>query len=315
MHSLSNLPFELLTDILTFALSDPRVTPIPIFLTNHLFYNIARECIYTHLYFTSTRSLRHFIDTLKSHSLELPRPRTITLKFSGGAADFEVFILLAWVFRRYASGAMEGLDTNTGSEAPLSLDLDLLNLCLNSHARNPHLRYVYEALSLVNPRTFIWTGPDPEHHFSTAIVPTATSHLFRAMSTWTQIRRIKLTNLSFPSDDLGIKFTLDKPLLPVLPTLRTLYLGQATMVRPNAIAAMICLPGQDNLQSVRLVDAYRESIWGSRIRRSDIEKAAVTLQLGDENTIIPRIRKLVKCEVQTERIMGGDRVEGHATLD
>lgn len=80
---------------------------------------------------------------------------------------------------------------------------------------------------------------------------------------------------------------------------------------------MVCIPGQDNLESVRLVDAYRESIWGPRIRRGDVERAAVGLGLGKgtEEDIVARVRKLVRCEARTERIMGGDRVEGLSTLE
>lgn len=139
------------------------------------------------------------------------------------------------------------------------------------------------------------------------------------MSTWTNIHHITITNLSFPSDDLGLhtSFSYDKPLLPALPTLRTLYLGQATLLRPGAVAAMISIPGQDNLESIRLVDAYKESIWGPRIRRGDVERAAMGLGIGigNKKELIERVRKLVRCEARTERIMGGDRVEGLASLD
>lgn len=109
------------------------------------------------------------------------------------------------------------------------------------------------------------------------------------------------------------------PLLPVIPTLRTLYLGQVTLLPPSAIAAMISLPNQDNLEQVRLVDAYRLSIWGPRIRRSDIEKAVLSI-LAKANekhrdAMLGKVRRLVRCEAKTERIMGGDRVEGLTTLE
>lgn len=78
---------------------------------------------------------------------------------------------------------------------------------------------------------------------------------------------------------------------------------------------MICLPGQDSLELVRLVDAYSESIWGPRIRRRDIEKAALALETGSQEEVIAKVRRLVKCEAMNERIMGGDRVEGPSILD
>ena len=72
-----------------------------------------------------------------------------------------------------------------------------------------------------------------------------------------------------------------------------------------------------NLQQVRLVDAYSESIWGARIRRRDVEKAGIASLavegagfVDDTEDIVARIRCLVTCERETERIVGGDRVEG-----
>ncbi|KAK7683084.1 hypothetical protein QCA50_013757 [Cerrena zonata] len=187
---------------------------------------------------------------------------------------------------------------------------------MHSHSRNPYLRDIFAALRLA--KIFEWKGPDPKHHFSIAIVPTATHHLFKAIGTWTAIEHITLTNLSFPPDYLGIPIPISppKPLLSRLPSLRTLYLGQATLVNPETIAAMICLSEQESLESVRLVDVYRESIWGPRIRRSDLERAALSFQTDmPPDTRIQRIRRIVKCEGLTERIMGGDRVEGPASLD
>lgn len=157
-------------------------------------------------------------------------------------------------------------------------------------------------------------------------MPTATSHVFRAIGTWSRIEHITITNIAFPSDDPGLQldapeaFRLirdEKPLLPPIKSLRTLYLGQATMLRPMTIAAMVCTPGQDNLQIVRLVDTYKESIWGPRIRRTDVENTAKELHItgtSPEERIM-RVRQVVRCEALTERIMGGDRVEGLTTLE
>ena len=62
-------------------------------------------------------------------------------------------------------------------------------------------------------------------------MPTATYHLICAIATWTAVEHITLTNMSFPSDELGrnTPFARDAPLLPPLPSLRTLYIGQATL--------------------------------------------------------------------------------------
>lgn len=78
------------------------------------------------------------------------------------------------------------------------------------------------------------------------------------------------------------------------PKLKRLYIGQATFVPLGALSAWICdkdaaanidVEGVDRtrrereLESVRLVDCYVESIWGSRVRRSDVERAACELPL------------------------------------
>lgn len=73
------------------------------------------------------------------------------------------------------------------------------------------------------------------------------------------------------------------------------------------------------MEQVQLVDTYIESIWGRRLRRSDIERAIVehvtTLTdaahtVGDDqiaDRAIKIVRRLVVCEGKNERIIGGDR--------
>ena len=82
---------------------------------------------------------------------------------------------------------------------------------------------------------------------------------------------------------------------------------------------MVCLQDQPVLEHVRLVDAYRESIWGRRIRRADIEQAAMSLGLElldfDVESAVERVRRVVRCEAQNERVMGGDRAEGLILLE
>ena len=82
----------------------------------------------------------------------------------------------------------------------------------------------------------------------------------------------------------------------------------------------------NSLQVVRLVDCYVESIWGPRVRRADLERVVVQAQHGgiplaldgDDvrrggghcDTVLDRIRTIVRCEALTERIIGGDRADG-----
>jgi len=111
------------------------------------------------------------------------------------------------------------------------------------------------------------------------------------------------------------------PLLVSIPTLRTLYIGQATFLSPLSVAVMFSLGGMPNMQQTRLVDTYMGSIWGPRLRRDDIETAYMYLaqtagNINDDDIAqdLGRIRNLVQCEKKTERIMGGDRVEGVLAL-
>ena len=137
-------------------------------------------------------------------------------------------------------------------------------------------------------------------------MPTATSHVLRAAATWTNIQEITLSNVAFPTRDAGLDVP-ERPLLPVIPSLRRLTLDRATMLSPERVAGMVCLPGQDGLEIVRLIDAYSDSIWGPRIRRSDVEKAIEPR--SDRDACVLRVRQVVRCEAKTERIMGGDRVD------
>ena len=149
------------------------------------------------------------------------------------------------------------------------------------------------------------------------IVPAATLYLFGAMREWSRVEHITLTNISFPSE-LVQAFEIDKvandhgsSLIPMLPNLRTFYIGQATRLHPWIIAAMVFMRGQEKLERVRVVDGYKVSIWGPRVRRRDVEEAALLLRMSvGKDQIHERVHSVVKCEAKTERIMGGDRVEG-----
>ena len=79
---------------------------------------------------------------------------------------------------------------------------------------------------------------------------------------------------------------------------------------------MLCFVDQPMLERVRLVDAYSESIWGRRIRRIDVENATLQMKLPIPREVaIERIRRIVRCEAQNERVIGGDRAEGTLLLD
>jgi len=144
------------------------------------------------------------------------------------------------------------------------------------------------------------------------IVAPVARRLCRIFGTWSNIQDITVTNITFSSEISGVDDSVT-PLLPEIPGLRSLYVGQATFLSAGSVAALFCVNRMASLEKVRLVDAYCESIWGSRIRRTDIEKAAQTIMFPQGvalyEDVLSRIRKLLTCEKKTERIIGGDRVE------
>ena len=146
------------------------------------------------------------------------------------------------------------------------------------------------------------------------IVAPVASCLLKQFASWCNIRHIHVTNISFAaSSDTEGQYP---PLMGDVPSLRSLHIGQATFLHPQAVAGMLCQARMAHLDVIRLVDAYSESIWGPRLRRSDVEKAVMTLCRTEEHmTVIARVKRVVTCEKRTERIMGGDRVEGTHILD
>src|SRR6267154_582877 len=108
------------------------------------------------------------------------------------------------------------------------------------------------------------------------IVAPVARRLCRIFGTWSNIQDITVTNITFSSEISGVDDSVT-PLLPEIPGLRSLYVGQATFLSAGSVAALFCVNRMASLEKVRLVDAYCESIWGSRIRRTDIEKAAQTI--------------------------------------
>ena len=61
--------------------------------------------------------------------------------------------------------------------------------------------------------------------------------LFRALSTYTYLSRLELTHLSFDTTEQSLK-------LPFTPSLREVYLGQATFVSPSMIATYLLSSGK-----------------------------------------------------------------------
>ena len=181
------------------------------------------------------------------------------------------------------------------------------------------------------------------------IVASSVFHIFDALAAWTKLRHLKLTNMAFPNGSLSgphkmlpTMFCLTlagsnvhsdmrrhlkgqhKPIRNT--TLRSVHIGQTTFLDPELVAELACSPIFEALASVHVVDAYQGSIWGPRVRMGDILKAADGLvqnggermQGGEDYGFTSerekrreRIKAIVKCSAERERIMGGDRMDGN----
>ncbi|KAI0826086.1 hypothetical protein BC629DRAFT_1668235 [Irpex lacteus] len=319
--TLTSLPTELIEEILARAI-ELHPHPAQILRTHSVFNEIGSYILYSHLHFNSIGQLSAFVSHKKD---AVPhQPRELTVNLAGGTTAYTAFQYLGDVLKKSANTCDGHAPASAFASA---LPLDLLSLRLNSHVNNPNLHDIYDALILANPRRFSWLGPDPGHHFSIAIVPTACFHLFRAISTWTLVEEVTLTNIAFFSDSDGSQppSTENGLLFPSLPRLQCLYLGQATFLSPSRIAMMAIHSlnryhegSLSCTEYIRLVDAYQESIWGPRLRRTDIEKAALALPICETygaEVVLEHIRSSVRCEAMNDRIMGGDRSEGLTVLE
>ncbi|RPD56976.1 hypothetical protein L226DRAFT_547187 [Lentinus tigrinus ALCF2SS1-7] len=301
---LSRIPPEILRAILAFAL-DHHPCPCDMLCVNKTFLELGQLVLHGQLHF---RSINQLILFGKGRAPLVCPPRTVVIALAGGSADSEVFRHLMGALKRCqrshaTAGGRNALDghTSNGNSETAKVTLDILALRLHSHSSKPHLGHIKQALSMVNPKTFIFRGPELEHNFSTAIDSMATHHVLWAMSTWTIVRHVTLTNLCFPSDELGLNtlFSHGAPLLPPLPTLHALYISQATLLPPTGIAAMIAGQDHEALECVHLVDAYRHSVWGNQIRLRDVEDAVLQLRtMGPKERVeaLEHVRGVVICE-------------------
>ncbi|KZT22966.1 hypothetical protein NEOLEDRAFT_1137338 [Neolentinus lepideus HHB14362 ss-1] len=366
--TLSTLPTELLLQILDLSLCCHPI-PSSILCLNYPIYVLAFPILYEHVRFHSTRGMSEFalfdgddLIAIEKDRLRIPvRISTVSVE---KVNEYGVFDALKGVFERTVGWlramdtwkraheleyAMRSLAPEKGNEKGQrdtiqQVSLDELSLCLHSHTRNPRLEAVYEALALVNPTKFTWTGPDPDHHFSTAIVPQATFHLFQALRHWSHLTHLKITNIAFPNfafsnivfahpSMLVHQNAVNTPsrLLPVgspLPReLQSIYIGQATFVPAELIARIACSSFLDEhekdvkvgggLHEIRLVDVYVESIWERRMRRGDVERAGVELLrgwwqdvAGEREGDAEYEEKMRKCEMEVvKRIRGVVRCE------
>ncbi|KAF9543984.1 hypothetical protein CPC08DRAFT_649741 [Agrocybe pediades] len=327
---MGSLPAELLIEILSYFLNDKADihirSPTALLTSNSLLSDIALKILYTELYFKNSAQITLFLTTYSDGKVPPYAPRFADFDFVGTDSS-----RLFWDIHELFTRCFTSPELNVERDAHGRPCLELLRICANTHAFDYDHERICDALSLVNSKRFMWDGPNPPHHFSIAvrrhfgwlaIVPPAVQPLFRALSTYTNLIYLKLTYLSMTFVNHGK--------LPIIPSLQTFYFGQVVFLEPSDISSFVLHPSMNRLQEVKLVDAYKGSIWGARIRRSDIEATATASgPLGslDATAAAQRslldpyfpthqdiIRRIVVCKATTERIIGGDRAEGDEEL-
>ncbi|KAJ4489970.1 hypothetical protein J3R30DRAFT_11834 [Lentinula aciculospora] len=321
---MDTLPIEILTDVVAIVLQD--TTPTNILCISSLFRSIAQKILHQDLCFYSSSQLSRFANLLSDGRLPLAcEPQSLTLDIAGGASS-GIFEGLHAVFTNIVSDSLCKKDENG------RLVLETLKLRLNSLAHDDH-RLIYISLSNANVRNFIWTGPDPPHHFSTAIVSLAVLPLFTALATYTRLTHLHLTNIAFPNPIINPNLRWTG--IPCLPFLRFLHLGQVTFLDAEHIADFVLrctghfqasdlnLEGSNRaLEHIRLVDVYEESIWGPRLKLPHILAASATRLEEPEysnkllgwTVLSDLIERVVSVDVETERIIGGDRAIPEVSL-
>ncbi|KAJ3925889.1 MAG: hypothetical protein NXY57DRAFT_1117021 [Lentinula lateritia] len=288
---MDTLPIEILTDVLGIVLQDAAAKPTNILCTSSQFQYIAQRILHRDLCFYSSSQLSQFASLLSKGTLSLVcEPQTLMLDIAGGAS----------------SGIFEGLYAV------------LTEILSNARCKK-------DENGRANARNFMWTGPDPPHHFSTAIVSPAVFPLFTALSTYSRLTHLHLTNIAFPNPIISPDAHWTG--IPCLPSLRSFHLGQATFLTTEHIADFVLrCTGQlqnssCNLKSskvvfehIRLVDVYEESIWGPRLKLPRILSACTTMleesQSSNEmlSSTISDLIDFISVDAKTERIVGGDRV-------
>ncbi|KLO15538.1 hypothetical protein SCHPADRAFT_849438 [Schizopora paradoxa] len=347
MSLLSSVPVEVLEQIFRYILFSRHRQPIALLQTNRLINEICSPMLHADLMFSSTIQLNLFAAQCR---LSAP-PRTFSLSLPGAVVDPEVFDHL----HRALGHCLQCFPD------PAKLQLHSMRLCLNSHPMNAEA--LLRAFSFIDPFEFEWTSPDPDHHFSICIVPQVAESLFECFTSWTRLHHLKLCRLSFPSG-LGSGDTTGPTLssalcttlqpgedLPIindvnidrtsgrvqpLPYLHTIELSQVIFLDPAEVARIACAPSlARTLRRLSVVDAYQDSIWGPRVRLSDVESALRrhselihdidACKIGENrvdelhidggerlrylHSNLIRLREIVRCEAKIDRIMGGDRAD------
>lgn len=154
--------------------------PLAYLLVNSRIYNYLIPRLYSDLVFTDVEQLSLFSSCKKAVPI---LPKSICIQLSGATAERRMFVVLHETFLRCLKSSVP--------EHATQLKLLRLQFRFNSHRFDPNLNYLYRSLLLVeyalhnpltlgtkrlinhlvlrSPEEFTWSGPDPDHHFSTAV--------------------------------------------------------------------------------------------------------------------------------------------------
>jgi len=323
MRTFLDLPIEMISQILSFTLVDHN-RPGDLLAVHSSFLAVALPLLHSQVSLRSFDNLERFTD--KRHGANLSRiPTSLDIQLPGGQVNKRLWVVLRKVFQRCMPPHLAALDspassdddetsstTSSGSEDNLVYygrqQLEHVRLSLNSLASDPSLKVLSKALAVLDPTSFSWSGPDPDHNFSCAIVPAATDQLFRGLTSWTNLSHLSLSAISF-SRCRGRSLLSLSPQRH--PNLKKVTIQRAVFILPGYVASC-AIQCSETLEEFLLVDAYQESIWGPRVRKADVEQAVTSGQIEhdgavDKSTALGLVRQLVRCEARTERLEGGDR--------
>jgi len=307
---MESLPVELVIQILGYSLA---VHPVPssILRVASSWREIGQTILHTNIEISSLTQLYHF----RTSKLSC-KPRSFALRLAGGAVDFTRQLPTSWTAsldepvevhnedirnRVSMSGGIFGCLRLAFAHCP---DVEAVHLRLNSHTNDPHIEMIYSALCLINPRIFEWAGPDPEYHWSTAIVTRAAEPLVRAIRGWANLEDLSLRNVHFPQPPCQTSF-VGAFMFHRHPHLQRVTIGQAVFLSPTTVTAMvIAVP---SLQELVLEDAYLGSIWERRVRAEEIMENVRHLDKDHPHRI--RVTTVVHCHTKLERTIGGDQAD------
>lgn len=177
---MNELPVELSQDILKLAL-DVHPVPSDILRVNKAWNDLLTPELHKHIRLVSLTQLYRFSKTArlkrapKSFSLRLPGSLGF-VHFTGTASEGT---LASEVDAPHKTDDIQSIKMKILDKggvwgclmAALQICSEVQSVILQLHSfvSDPNLKRITNCLGVINPRSFKWTGPDPDHHLSTAV--------------------------------------------------------------------------------------------------------------------------------------------------